>query len=210
MAAKSSQKRRRTFSNSTLQIHTSKIQYRGSTVKHCKLYIHCNECQMYNGNKDKEKFVFLECLQCIKTSQKKNFYPNTLQKYVVKVQRKYSKNTVHCTSTAGPPQPIFGREGFLLWKIQARPRPWGPWGSCQPWRPCTICTCDSNVMPKVQDKYIGNVDTVKKLYYWKVVLFAVCVKTSFEKAKIFLFSTVKHATLSRRKTMFCRRSSSLY
>ena len=49
-----------------------------------------------------------------KTSQKKNFFPNTLQKYVVKVQRKYSKNTVNCTSTAGPPQPIFGREGFLL------------------------------------------------------------------------------------------------
>lgn len=66
----------------------------------------------------------------------------------------------------------------------------------------TVCTCDSNGMQKVQDKYIENVDTVKKLYYWKVVLFAVCVKTSFEKAKIFLFSTVKHATLSRRKQCF--------
>ena len=42
----------------------------------------------------------------------------------------------------------------------------------------------------------------EKLYYWKVVLFAVCLKTSFEKAKIFLFSTVKHATLSRRISMF--------
>jgi hypothetical protein len=46
-----------------------------------------------------------------KTSQKKKFFPNTLQKYVVKVQRKYSENPVNCTSTAGPPLPIFGREG---------------------------------------------------------------------------------------------------
>ena len=99
-----------------------------------------------------------------KTSQKKNFSPNMLQKYVVKVQRKYSKTTVNCTST--------------------------------------VCTCDSNGMPKVQDKYIENVDTVKKLYYLKVALFAVCIKTSFAKAKIFLFSTVKHATLSWRKTLF--------
>ena len=143
---------------------------------------------MYNGNKDKEKFVFLECLQCIKTSQKKNFYPNTLQKYVVKVQRKYSKNTVHCTSTAGPPQPIFGREGFLLWKIQARPRPWGPWGSCQPWRPCTICTCDSNVMPKVQDKYIGKCGHSEKVVLLESgIICSVCKNVIWKGQNLFIF-----------------------
>jgi len=47
-----------------------------------------------------------------KTSQKKNFFPNTLQKSLIKVQGKYSENTVNCTSTAGLPRPIFGREGY--------------------------------------------------------------------------------------------------
>ena len=150
-----------------------------------------------------------------KTSQKKNFFPNNLQKSLIKVQRKYSENTVNCTSTAGPPRPIFGREGYhssahitsmptlLPLSILQNPGKAQAFGTIEALPAVAALHC-MHLWQNWNAKSARHwkCGHSEKLYYWKVVLFAVCLKTSFEKAKIFLFSTVKHATLSRRISMF--------
>ena len=170
---------------------------------------------MCNGNQDTPKNCIFWMFAVYKTSQKKNFFPNTLQKYVVKVQRKYSKNTVNCTSTTGTPRPIFGREGWCnSGHISGVP----PLPLSIPKNPGK-----AEALGAVYDALVTAMEcqkcrtsTLEMWTQWKIVLLeseiicSVFKNVIWKGQNLFIFYCVKHATLSRRKKMFCRRRSSSY